>query len=65
MAIETKSYTEAGFVQGDELDILRTILESQGEQVSRSEVSDMAHEIVSFFEAFEDSNDDVEVDDHA
>ena len=65
MAIETKSYTEPGVIQGDELDILRTILESQGEQVSRREVSDMAHEIVSFFEAFEDSNDDVEADDHA
>ena len=65
MAIETKSYTEPGFVQGDELDILRAILESQGEQVSRREVSDMAHEIVSFFEAFEDSNDNIGADDHA
>ena len=52
MAIETKSYTEPGVVQGDELDILRAILEAQGEQLGRSEVSDMAHEIVSFFEAF-------------
>ena len=65
MAIETKSYTEPGVVQGDELDILRTILESQGEQVSRREVSDMACEIVSFFEAFEDSNDNIGADDHA
>ena len=65
MAIETQSYTEAGFVQDDELDVLRAILETQGEQLGRSEVSEMAHEIVSFFEAFEDSNDDVEADDHA
>lgn len=65
MAIKTQSYTEAGVIQGNELDVLRTILEAQGEQVSRSEVSDMAHEIVGFFEAFEDSNDDIGVDDHA
>jgi hypothetical protein len=65
MAIKTQSYTEPGVVQGNELDVLREILRTQGGQVSRSEVSDMAHEIVSFFEAFEDSNDDVGADDHA
>ncbi len=65
MAIETKSYTGLGAIQSDEIDTLRAIIESQGGQISRSEASDIAHEIVCFFEAFEDSNDDIGADSHA
>lgn len=65
MIAETQSHIETGVVQREELEALQAILSAQGEPVSHKEASDIACELIGFFEALDDNNEKVEVDSHA
>lgn len=62
MAIETQSDTEIGFAYDEELGALQAILAAQGKVVEYDEAAAIGRELVGFFEALGEPNEE---DNHA
>ncbi len=58
MATTMQSDAELGVAHSEALDALRTILAAQGETVSYKETIDIGRELLGFFEALSEENDD-------
>ena len=65
MATRTQSDTSLGVAYSEELDALQSILAAQGKAVSYEEVIDISHELLDFFEALGEENEQSAEDSHA
>lgn len=63
MATKAQLDTETDIAQSNELEALQAILAAQGEAVSYDEAADIGRELLGFFEALGDENE--QEDSHA
>jgi hypothetical protein len=59
MAINTRVSTglDTDIMDSDELETLKSLLDSQGSAISHDEVVEMSYELLSFFEALGENNE--------
>lgn len=65
MATRTQLDTSTGIAHSEELDALQAILAAQGKTISHEEAVGIGHELVDFFEALGEENEQPAEDGHA